>query len=110
MSDWSSDVCSSDLITMTHPEHQYLQMMKRILEQGDARLDRTGVGTKSVFGEILRFDLSNGEIPIFTTKRVFWKTAVKEMLWFLTGGTNIRDILKQNVRIDRKSTRLNSRH
>src|SRR3546814_12130490 len=84
---------------MTHPEHQYLQMMKRILEHGDARLDRTGVGTKSVFGEILRFDLSNGEIPIFTTKRVFWKTAVKEMLWFLTGGTNIRDLLKKNVRI-----------
>jgi len=48
---------------------------------------------------VARFDLSSGEVPILTTKRVYWKTAVKEMLWFLTGGTNIRDLLREKVSI-----------
>lgn len=82
-----------------HPEDQYLDLMRRVLDKGDERLDRTGVGTRSLFGELLRFDLSDGRVPILTTKRVYWKTAVKEMLWFLTGGTNIRQLLEQNVRI-----------
>ncbi len=84
---------------MRHPEYQYLDLMQQVLERGDARLDRTGVGTRSLFGAMLRFDLSGGVVPILTTKRVYWKTAVKEMLWFLTGGTNIRSLLEQNVRI-----------
>jgi len=82
-----------------HPEFQYLEMLARVLESGDPRTDRTGVGTLSRFGEVARFDLSTGEVPILTTKRVYWKTAVKEMLWFLTGGTNIRDLLLQKVSI-----------
>jgi thymidylate synthase len=52
-----------------------------------------------LFGAMLRFDLSDGTVPILTTKRVYWKTAVKEMLWFLTGQTNIQALLKENVRI-----------
>lgn len=84
---------------MTSPEHQYLAMLQRILAHGDPRVDRTGVGTQSVFGELVRADLSGGQVPILTTKRVYWKTAVKEMLWFLTGGTNIRELLQANVRI-----------
>ncbi|AKH43217.1 thymidylate synthase [Altererythrobacter atlanticus] len=84
---------------MLHPEYQYLDLLSRVLDHGDERLDRTGVGTRSVFGAMLRFDLSDGTVPILTTKRVFWKTAVKEMLWFLTGGTNIRPLLRENVRI-----------
>ncbi len=84
---------------MRHPEYQYLDLLERVLEAGDERLDRTGVGTKSLFGELLRFDLSTGQVPIITTKRVYWKTAVKEMLWFLTGRTNIRELLEQKVRI-----------
>lgn len=84
---------------MRHPEFQYLEMLARVLESGDPRTDRTGVGTLSRFGEVARFDLSTGEVPILTTKRVYWKTAVKEMLWFLTGGTNIRDLLLQKVSI-----------
>lgn len=84
---------------MRHPEHQYLDLLSHILENGDRRVDRTGVGTLSVFGAMARFDLSRGEVPILTTKRVFWKAAVKEMLWFLTGGTNIQPLLKENVRI-----------
>jgi thymidylate synthase len=84
---------------MHTPEHQYLDLLQRVLDSGDPRVDRTGIGTRSVFGAMARFDLSQGQVPILTTKRVYWKTAVKEMLWFLTGGTNIRELLQQNVRI-----------
>ena len=84
---------------MRHPERQYLDLLQQVLDHGDERLDRTGVGTRSLFGAMLRFDLSEGFAPIITTKRVYWKTAVKEMLWFLTGGTNIRPLLLDNVRI-----------
>ena len=80
-------------------EQQYLDLMRNILENGDSRIDRTGVGTKSLFGAMMRFDMSDGSIPVLTTKRVYWKLAVKEMLWFLTGGTNIRPLLEQNVKI-----------
>lgn len=82
-----------------HPEFQYLDLLSDVLERGDERLDRTGVGTRSLFGAMVRFDLSDGSAPILTTKRVYWKTAVKEMLWFLTGGTNIQPLLRENVRI-----------
>lgn len=84
---------------MRHPEQQYLDLMEDILARGDARVDRTGVGTKSLFGSMMRFDLSDGTVPILTTKRVYWKMAVKEMLWFLTGGTNIQPLLKEKVTI-----------
>lgn len=84
---------------MRHPEQQYLDLMQDIMEGGDRRVDRTGVGTLSLFGAMARFDLSGGKVPILTTKRVYWKTAVKEMLWFLTGDTNIRPLLHNNVRI-----------
>lgn len=84
---------------MRHPEHQYLDLMSHVLERGDRRIDRTGVGTLSVFGAMARFDLSDGQVPILTTKRVYWKLAVKEMLWFLGGGTNIQQLLRENVRI-----------
>lgn len=84
---------------MRHPEQQYLDLMQDLLENGDRRVDRTGVGTLSLLGAIARFDISTGQVPILTTKRVYWKTAVKEMLWFLTGGTNIRPLLENNVRI-----------
>lgn len=84
---------------MRHPETQYLDLMAHLLEQGDKRTDRTGVGTLSSFGAMMRFDLSDGTFPILTTKRVYWKLAIKEMLWFLTGQTNIRPLLQENVRI-----------
>ncbi len=82
-----------------HWEWQYLALMRRIWEQGDERVDRTGVGTRSLFGAELRFDLGDGLMPLLTTKRVFWKTATREMLWFLTGDTNIRALCAQNVQI-----------
>lgn len=82
-----------------HPEYQYLDIIEHLLEKGDRRIDRTGVGTLSMFGAMMRFDLSDGTFPAYTTKRVYWKTAVKEMLWFLTGQTNIQSLLRENVRI-----------
>jgi thymidylate synthase len=82
-----------------HPEYQYLDIIEQLVEKGDRRIDRTKTGTLSMFGAMMRFDLSDGSFPVYTTKRVFWKTAVKEMLWFLTGQTNIQSLLKENVRI-----------
>lgn len=82
-----------------HAEHGYLDLLAHALERGDERADRTGVGTRSVFGAMLRFDLSDGGVPVLTTKRVHWKLAVKEMLWFLSGSTNIRPLLRQRVRV-----------
>lgn len=84
---------------MPMPERDYLDLMARVLTDGDRRLDRTGVGTLSLFGTTLRFDLSDGAFPALTTKRVYWKTAVREMLWFLRGETNIASLLADNVRI-----------
>ena len=81
-----------------HPEQQYLDLLKLLVEQGDERIDRTGVGTRAVFGHQMRFNLSDG-FPVFTTKQVYWKTAFKEMLWMLNGGDNIRQLLEQNVKI-----------
>ncbi|MFN6934269.1 MAG: thymidylate synthase [Tsuneonella sp.] len=83
----------------SHPETQYLDLMRRIWTEGSERVDRTGVGTRSVFGTTLRFNLSDGAMPLITTKRVYWKTATRELLWFLTGETNIRPLVRQGVSI-----------
>ncbi|MDR6127814.1 thymidylate synthase [Sphingomonas sp. SORGH_AS802] len=83
----------------SHYEDQYLDLLRRVWETGDERRDRTGVGTRSLFGPTLRFDLSDDRVPLLTTKRVAWKTAAREMLWFLTGDTNIRALVAQKVHI-----------
>lgn len=88
--------------TRPHPDHwewQYLDLMRRIWNEGDERLERTGIGTRSIFGPQLRIDLAGDRIPLLTTKRVFWKAAAREMLWFLTGETSIRPLLEQGVTI-----------
>lgn len=73
--------------------------MRHIWTHGSERVDRTGVGTRSVMGTMLRYDLAGGEMPLVTTKRVYWKTATRELLWFLTGDTNIRPLVLQGVKI-----------
>ncbi len=88
-----------NMTAQAHPEQQYLDLMERIWREGDERVDRTGIGTRSVFGTQLRFDLEDGAMPLLTTKRVYWKTATREMLWFLTGETNIRPLVLQGVKI-----------
>lgn len=82
-----------------HYEDQYLALMRRIWTEGAVQRDRTGVGTRAVFGATMRFSLADDAVPLLTTKRVYWKTAAREMLWFLTGNTNIRPLLQQKVRI-----------
>lgn len=90
---------TSDSRANPHWEWQYLDLMRRIWNEGDERVDRTGIGTRSVFGAQMRFDLAGGAMPLLTTKRVYWKTATRELLWFLTGETNIRPLCAQNVQI-----------
>ena len=82
-----------------HFEWQYLDLMRQVWTRGHERSDRTGVGTRSLFGANMRFDLSDEAIPLLTTKRVYWKAAAREMLWFLTGETNIRPLVEQGVHI-----------
>ena len=82
-----------------HYEQQYLNLLRDVWDHGDERVDRTGVGTRSLFGPTLRFSLADDAIPLLTTKRVAWKTAAREMLWFLTGDTNIRALVEQKVHI-----------
>ncbi|OJF97061.1 thymidylate synthase [Alkalibacterium sp. 20] len=79
-------------------EKEYLDLAKRILDEGTERQDRTGTGTKSVFGHQMRFDLQKG-FPLLTTKRVFFKLIKSELLWFLKGDTNIRYLLENNNHI-----------
>jgi len=83
----------------SHYEDQYLDLMRRIWEAGDERIDRTGVGTRSIFGASMRFSLADDAVPLLTTKRVYWKAAAREMLWFLSGDTNIRPLVAQGVHI-----------
>jgi thymidylate synthase len=77
---------------------QYLGLLKQILETGTQRGDRTGTGTKSIFGVQLRFDLSQG-FPLVTTRKVFFKGVIHELLWFLAGDTNIKSLTDHNVHI-----------
>lgn len=82
-----------------HPEHQYLDLVRRVWNEGNTRIDRTGVGTRALFGATMRFDLSDGSVPLLTTKRVFWKPALRELLWFLSGSRNIRPLVLEGVHI-----------
>ena len=77
---------------------QYLDLMTRVMNEGTLKSDRTGTGTKSVFGHQMRFDLSKG-FPCVTTKKLHLRSIIHELLWFLKGDTNIKYLKENGVRI-----------
>ena len=77
---------------------QYLDLLQYILDNGIEKNDRTGVGTRSVFGYQMRFDLQNG-FPLVTTKKLHLRSIIYELLWFIHGDTNIKFLHDNNVSI-----------
>ncbi|GDX62020.1 thymidylate synthase [Candidatus Levyibacteriota bacterium] len=82
-----------------HPEYQYLNLLKEVLEDGVRKVDRgTNIVLHSLFGKQTRYDLTKG-FPLLTTKRVYWKGVLHELFWFMSGQTNIKYLVDNNVNI-----------
>lgn len=98
MFDWGDALATELTPPGNKEEQQYLHLVKEIIETGPEREDRTGVGTKSLFGRMMRFDLSQS-FPLLTTKRVFWRGVKEELLWFISGSTNAQTLSRRGVKI-----------
>eukprot|EP00980_Cylindrotheca_fusiformis_P017539 scaffold5502_cov115-Cylindrotheca_fusiformis.AAC.1 len=87
------------LVRPNRQECQYLDLIRKILKEGIVRGDRTGTGTKSLFGAQMRFDLRHGQLPLLTTKRTFWRGVAEELLWFVSGSTNANLLKDKGIHI-----------
>jgi len=85
-------------------EKEYLKLLKNIVENGSERKDRTGIGTRSIFGTQLRFSLKNNKIPMLTTKKMFSKGVIEELLFFLRGDTDTKQLEAKGVNIWKGNT------
>ena len=91
---------------VNNEELQYLDSCRDIMDNGSLKGDRTGTGTLSKFGVTMRFSLEDGRIPVLTTKKVYWKAVVSELLWMISGSTDARILKQQGIKIwDGNSTR-----
>jgi len=82
-----------------HEELQYLQLIRKIIQTGNKKGDRTGTGTLSLFGAQMRFSLRDGSFPLLTTKKVFYRGIAEELFWFIRGSTSAKELQEKNVRI-----------
>ncbi|KAI6211662.1 Thymidylate synthase [Aphelenchoides besseyi] len=85
--------------TVNRDELKYLDQIREILAHGHQKSDRTGTGTLSIFGMQQRYSLRNATMPLLTTKKVFWKAIVEELLWFIRGETNSKSLSERGVKI-----------
>ena len=89
---------------MNFEETQYLLLLKKVMENGTFKEDRTQVGTFSIFGESLRFSLENNTLPLLTTKKVFYRGVIEELLFFIRGDTNTKNLEDKGVNIWKGNT------
>ena len=82
-----------------HEENQYLNLVDMILNEGKLQKGRNG-NTMAIFGSSMVFSLEDNTVPILTTKKVAWKTCLKELLWFIKGSTNNQELIDQNIKIE----------
>lgn len=82
-----------------HEEQQYLDLIKNVLENGSRRIGRNNVETISIFGHQSRYSLKDGKLPLLTTKKMFTRGVIEELLWFIRGSTNADELKEKNVRI-----------
>lgn len=93
-----NSIVSRSISKTIHEEYQYLKLIRNIIDNGDIRKGRNGT-TLSTFGTQMRFTLKDGKIPFLTTKKLAWKTCLRELLWFIRGETDNRILKSQKVRI-----------
>lgn len=94
----TSDAVPQPLMQPVHEEHQYLDLVRRILDTGIRKGDRTGTGTLSLFGAQMRFSLRDS-FPLLTTKRVFWRGVAEELFWFIHGSTDANKLKEKDIHI-----------
>jgi thymidylate synthase len=98
MTDTEQALRSFQIYTRVPEEERYLKLCRRVLKTGQMREDRTGVGTIGLFGQHLDFNLEHS-FPLLTTKKVFWRGVVEELLWFLRGSVNTKELTEKKVTI-----------